>query len=97
MINRVVLLKFSEQTTQEQFQEVIQRYEALKSQLPGIVEIHGGLNISKRNQEFQVILHVRFENQEALDTYAKSAEHEAVAAYIREVGRIDSIGVDFEI
>lgn len=97
MINRVVLLKFSEQTTQAQFQEVIKRYEALKNQLPGIVEIHAGLNISNRNQEYQVILNVRFEDRTALEAYAASSEHEAVAAYIREVGRMDSIGVDFEI
>jgi len=97
MINRVVLLKFSEETTQEQFQEVIRRYKALKSQLPGIVEIHAGLNISERNREYQVILNVRFADRTALEAYAVSAEHEAVAAYIREAGRIDSIGVDFEL
>jgi len=97
MINRVVLLRFSEQTTQEQFQEVIKRYKSLKNQLPGIVEIHAGRNISERNQEYQVILNVRFEDRAALEAYSASSEHEAVAAYIREVGRIDSIGVDFEI
>lgn len=97
MINRVVLLKFSDETTQEQYEEIIKRYEDLGNQLPGIVEIHAGFNVSKRNREYQLILNVRFADRSALETYEASAEHEAVAAYIREVGRIDSIGVDFEL
>ena len=32
-----------------------------------------------------------------LDAYVENAEHQAVAAYIRENGRVDSIGVDIEI
>ncbi|RKD25062.1 stress protein [Ammoniphilus oxalaticus] len=97
MINRVVLLKFSDKTTEEQYQEVITRFKALESQLPGIAEIHAGRNVSKRNQEYQLILNVRFSDQNALETYEASAEHGAVAAYIKEVGRLDSIGVDFVI
>lgn len=97
MINRVVLLKFSEETTREQYEEVIKRFKRLGDVLPGIAEIHAGYNVSKRNREYQLILNVRFKDRAALETYEASAEHEAVAAYIREVGRIDSIGVDFEI
>jgi hypothetical protein len=40
---------------------------------------------------------VRFENQAALDAYSVNEEHQAVAVFIREVGRLDSIGVDIEI
>lgn len=97
MIQRVVLVKFSESTTQEQLQEVVDRFKALKNHLTGIVEIHAGLNIAEKSKEYQVVLTVRFEDQAALDAYTANAEHQAVAAYIREVGRVDSIGVDFEL
>ncbi|WP_248925530.1 Dabb family protein [Paenibacillus hamazuiensis] len=97
MIQRTVLLKFAETTTQEQLQEVISRYKALKDVLPGIVEIHAGLNIAERSKEYQVVLMARFENQAALDAYTVNEQHQAVAAFIREVGRLDSIGVDIEI
>lgn len=96
MIQRTVLLKFAENTTPEQLQEVITRFEALRS-LSGIVEIHAGLNLAEKSKEYQVILMVRFENQAALDAYTVNEEHQAVAAYIRENGRLDSIGVDIEI
>jgi hypothetical protein len=97
MIQRTVLLKFAETTTQAQLQEVIERFKALKNVLTGIVEIQAGLNISEKSKEFQIVLMVRFENQAALDAYTVNEDHQAVASFIREVGRIDSIGVDIEI
>jgi len=96
MIQRTVLLKFAETTTPEQIQEVIGRFKALKD-LPGIAEIHAGLNVAERSKEFQVVLMVRFEDRAALDAYTVDERHQAVAAFIREVGRLDSIGVDIEI
>ncbi|WP_078432121.1 Dabb family protein [Metabacillus halosaccharovorans] len=97
MIQRTVLLKFSEETTQEQLQEVIKRFKALEEILTGIVEIQAGLNLAEKSKEYQVILMVRFEDQAALDAYTVNEDHQAVAAFIRESGRLDSIGVDIEI
>jgi hypothetical protein len=97
MIQRTVLLKFSEETTTETLQEVVTKFKSLKNVLTGIVEIQAGLNLAEKSKEYQVILMVRFEDQAALDAYTTNEDHQAVAAYIREVGRIDSIGVDIEI
>ncbi|MCI3920389.1 Dabb family protein [Paenibacillus sp. TRM 82003] len=97
MIQRTVLLQFAETTTQEQLQQVIDRFKALKDVLSGIAEIHAGFNLSERSKQYQVVLMVRFENQAALDAYTANEDHQAVAAFIREVGRVDSIGVDIEI
>ncbi|APH06859.1 Dabb family protein [Bacillus weihaiensis] len=97
MIQRTVLLKFSESTTAEQLQEVITRFTALKDQLSGIIEIHAGLNKAEKSKEYQVILMVRFADQAALDAYTTNEDHQAVAAFIREVGRVDSIGVDIDL
>lgn len=97
MIQRTVLIKFAETTTQEQLQEVVIRFKALKDVLSGIVEIQAGLNMAEKSTQYQIVLMVRFENQAALDAYTVNAEHQAVAAFIRESGRLDSIGVDIEI
>lgn len=56
MIQRTVLLRFSESTTQDQLQEVIIRFKALKEVIPGIVEIHAGMNLAQKSKEYQVIL-----------------------------------------
>lgn len=97
MIDRTVLVKFSESTSHEQLKEVCERFKALKNHLTGIVDLQAGLNFAERSKDFQVVLSVRFEDKAALDSYVSNPEHQAVAAYIREVGRVDSIGVDIEI
>jgi hypothetical protein len=97
MIQRTVLIKFEETTTQEQYQEMISRFKALKNVLTGIVEIEAGRNLAEKSKEYQLVLMVRFEDQAALEAYAANEEHQAVAAFIRDSGRIDSIGVDIEI
>ncbi|MCR8642437.1 Dabb family protein [Paenibacillus sp. N1-5-1-14] len=97
MIQRTVLLKFADTTTKEQMLEVASRYKALKDKLIGIVEIQAGLNLAEKSKEYQVILMIRFENQQALDAYAVNEDHQAIITFIRESGRLDSIGVDIEI
>jgi hypothetical protein len=97
MIHRTVLVKFAETTTPEQLQEVVERFKALKNHLTGIVDLQAGLNFAERSKEYQVVLMVRFEDKAALDAYAADEKHQAVAAFIKEVGRVYSIGVDIEI
>lgn len=97
MIDHIVLVKFSETTTNEQLLEVVERFKALRSQLTGIIDLQAGLNFSEKNQGYQVVLSVRFEDRAALEAYGPNPQHQAVAAFIREVGRVDSIVVDIEI
>ncbi|MDQ0885281.1 hypothetical protein QFZ81_000369 [Paenibacillus sp. V4I9] len=97
MIDHIVLVKFGETTTQEQLQEVVDRFKALKEHLTGIVDIQAGINFSEKNKGYQIVLSVRFEDRAALEAYGPNPEHQAVAAYIREVGRVDSLIVDIEI
>ncbi|MED4533100.1 Dabb family protein [Metabacillus fastidiosus] len=96
MIHRTVLIKFDETTTEEQLSEVVERFKALKDQLTGIVDLQAGINIGK-SKEYQVVLMVRFEDHAALNAYVVSPEHVAVAKFIQDVGRLDSIGTDFEL
>jgi heme-degrading monooxygenase HmoA len=97
MIDHIVLVKFGETTREAQLQEVVARFKALRNHLEGLIDIQAGLNFSGKNQGYQVVLTTRFENQAALEAYGPHPEHQAVAAYIREVGRVDSIVVDIEI
>ncbi|GFZ78241.1 hypothetical protein GCM10008018_24670 [Paenibacillus marchantiophytorum] len=97
MIDHIVLVKFGETTTNAQMQEVVDRFKALKAHLTGIVDIQAGINFSEKNKGYQVVLSVRFEDRAALEAYGPNPEHQAVAAYIREVGREDSLIVDIEI
>lgn len=97
MIDHIVLVKFAETTTVEQLKEVVKRFKALEQHLEGVIDIQAGINFSEKNQGYQVVLTTRFESKAALDAYGPHPEHQAVAAFIREVGRLDSIVVDIEI
>ncbi|OLN21513.1 stress protein [Domibacillus antri] len=99
MIDHIVIVKFNESTTEEQLLEVVKRFKALKNHLSGVVDLQAGINFSDvtKSKGYQVVLTVRFEDKAALEAYGPHPEHQAVAAYIREVGRLDSIVVDIEI
>ena len=97
MIDHIVLVKFAETTSVEQLKEVVKRFKALEQHLEGVIDIQAGINFSEKNQGYQVVLTTRFESKAALDAYGPHPEHQAVAAFIREVGRLDSIVVDMEI
>lgn len=97
MIDHIVLVKFAETTTQEQLMEVVTRFRALRPRLKGVVDLQAGINFSEKSQGYQVLLSVRFEDRAALEAYGPNPEHQAVAAFIREVGRVDSIIADIKI
>lgn len=97
MIDHIVLVKFAETTTVEQLKEVVKRFKALEQHLEGVIDIQAGINFSEKNQGYQVVLTTRFESKAALEAYGPHPEHQAVAAFIREAGRLDSIVVDIEI
>lgn len=97
MIDHIVLVKFGQSTTQEQLAEVVTRFKALRSHLTGVVDLQAGINFSEKAQGHQIVLSVRFEDRASLEAYSVNPHHAAVAAFIREIGRIDSIVADIEI
>ncbi len=97
MIEHIVLLKFSEETTKDQKDEALKRLEALGTQLPGILNIQGGYDFSNRSQGFEAAITVRFESKEALQNYGPSDAHQAVVRYLDEIGCKDRLVVDFEL
>jgi hypothetical protein len=97
VIEHIVLIKFSPNTTQEQKEELISRTLLLKEKIPGIIDIRQGFNFSARSQGYEVGLTVRFQDRDALENYGPHPEHQEIVAYLKEIGIEDSIIVDFEI
>ena len=95
MIEHLVLIKFSDETTKKQKIEAVKRLNGMKSKIDEIIEIKSGLNFSKRNQGYDLGVTVQIENLDALETYSKHPEHEAVKNYLKKIGHIDTIAVDF--
>lgn len=97
MIEHIVLIKSAPETTGAQKQELIDRTLKLKDEIPGIIDIQQGLNFSTRNQGYDMGLTVRFEDRQALERYLPHPAHQAIIAYLKEIGVEDTIIVDFDI
>lgn len=97
MIEHIVLIKFSPNTTQEQKEELIRRTLLLKEKIPGIIDIQQGFNFSPRSQGYEVGLTVRFQDLDALENYGPHPAHQEIVSYLNQIGLEDSIIVDFEM
>ncbi|MFC7392089.1 Dabb family protein [Scopulibacillus cellulosilyticus] len=97
MIEHIVLFKFKDETTKEQKDEAIKRLCQLADVLPGIIDIKAGHNFTDRGKGYTMGLTVRLESKEAFDHYGPSEEHQAVLAYLHEIGLEDTLAVDFVI
>lgn len=97
MIEHIVIVKFGESTTREQMQEAADRFKALQAIVEGIVDIQAGVNFSEKSQGYDLVLTVRFADEAAMNAYGPHPEHQKVAAFIRDIGREDSIVVDIHI
>ncbi|SDJ62605.1 Dabb family protein [Salimicrobium halophilum] len=97
MIEHIILIKLSEETTTEQKQELIRRTLELKNSIPGIVDIQQGINFSERNKGYEIGMTVRFKDRESLENYGPHPAHQDIVSYLKEIGMEDRIVVDFEI
>ncbi|WCK52990.1 Dabb family protein [Aneurinibacillus sp. Ricciae_BoGa-3] len=97
MVEHIVLFKFSEGTQKDQKDEAIHKIKNLKHEIPGILDLQSNYNFSTSNQGFEIGLTVRLETKEALEAYGPHPKHQALVAYLKEIGLTDLIIVDFEI
>ncbi len=97
MVEHIVLIKFSKETTEAQKDELIRRTLELKDVIPGIVDLQQGRNFSDRNKGYEVGLTVRFEDKAALENYGPHPKHQEIVSYLKEIGLEDTIVIDFEI
>lgn len=97
MVEHIVLIKFSKETTEAQKDELIRRTLELKAVIPGIVDLQQGRNFSDRNKGYEVGLTVRFEDKTALENYGPHPKHQEIVSYLKEIGLEDTIVIDFEI
>jgi hypothetical protein len=97
VIEHIVLIKFTPETTDVEKQEVIRKTYALKEVIPGIVDLQQGMNFSERSKGYEVGLTVRFEDREALENYGPHPRHQEIVNYLQEIGVEDLLIVDFEI
>jgi hypothetical protein len=80
--------------TPEQKRRVIDEIRKLHGQIPGLVEISVGVNISPRGQGFELGGVMKFSDRAALDAYGPHPVHQKLVSWLMPL--IDPIEVDFD-
>jgi hypothetical protein len=73
-----------------------ERLEALQGIVPGLLKAEVGIDFSKAEQSFDVVLYSEFDSRESLRGYQDHPAHQSVVSFIREV-REDRCVVDYEL
>ncbi len=76
MIEHVVLFRVAEGTPEEQTEAMMRGLKSLETEIPQVVSLSCGPNISDRGDGFTHGLVVRFESAEALETYLEHPRHQ---------------------
>jgi hypothetical protein len=78
MIEHIVLFKMKEGTRPEQIQTMMRDLNSLMTEIPEIVFLTCGANVSDRGGGFTHGLVARFESRQALDLYLAHPSHQQV-------------------
>ena len=97
MIEHIVLFKWKPEASDLQISEAINSLRALKSKIPGIIDLSCGKNFSERGQGFQHGLVVRFNNRESLKNYLPHPSHQEIFQNLIKPILADIIAIDYEI
>ncbi len=80
MVDHVVLFKITDGTPADKIQAMAKALEALREEIPQLIEMHAGSNLSDRHKGYTVMLVSRFRNTADLQTYVAHPAHKRVIA-----------------
>ncbi|SEN94201.1 MULTISPECIES: Dabb family protein [unclassified Paenibacillus] len=87
MYEHLVAFKLNDKITTVKQQELVAQLLALQEQIPGIVDLTAGVNVTEETdhiQGFTLGLRVTFEDQEALRAYGPHPAHQAFVTSLNE-------------
>ncbi len=94
MITHVALLKPKFETTPYEMQQVLAQVQVLQQQIPGILDVQVGENLSVSHQGYSYGFIMHFIDAEHLKAYAPHPAHRVISDEIR---RVSSHVIDFDL
>jgi len=79
MVYHLVLCKLKPNVSEQQIQEFERAWHALKKEIPGLLSIEGGpdMSVENLNKGYNRAYVVKFTNNEARDVYVSHPQHKA--------------------
>ena len=96
MIEHILLMRWTEQASQEAIDRALQGLRSLRGKIAGIVDLSCGENFSERAKGYTHGLVIRFKDRAALDGYFPHPEHRRVVDDLINPIRADTVIIDYE-
>lgn len=94
MLVHIVMFQFKEENKEANMATVKTMLESLPSKIESLKKMEVGIDISKSERSFDMVLISHFENNEGLDAYAPHLAHQEVVSVIKEVTNLSKV-VDY--
>lgn len=94
MLVHIVMFQFKEENKQENLEQVKTMLEALPSKIDTLRSMEVGIDISRSERSFDMVLVSTFDDQAGLDAYALHPAHQEVVRVIKEVTTLSKV-VDY--
>lgn len=98
-VRHVVVFKYKASATPEQINQATKAFQDLKGKIPGIVSFEHGVNMSpeKKDQGFNHVYLLTFENVKARDLYLPHPDHNKFGEILGKLGVVEDVFVvDFK-
>ncbi|MFA6143380.1 MAG: Dabb family protein [Sulfurimonas sp.] len=94
MVVHIVMFQFKDENKEANLAQVKTMLEALPSKIGALKSMEVGIDMSRSERSFDLVLTSTFDDQEGLNTYAIHPEHLAVVSVIKEVTSLSKV-VDY--
>jgi len=94
MITHIVMIKFKENTKNEQILEIKKDIEDLTNSIKELKFMEVGLNFANEDRAMDLVLTSKFDTKEDLNIYAKDEIHQKVIEKIKKVAEYTKV-VDY--
>lgn len=94
MLVHIVMFQFKEENKSENLVRVKAMLEALPQKIETLKSMEVGIDISKSERSFDLVLVSTFEDQAGLDFYVPHSAHQEVVSVIKEVTSLSKV-VDY--
>lgn len=94
MLVHIVMFQFKEENKQENLVRVKTMLEVLPSKIETLRSMEVGIDISRSDRSFDMVLTSTFDDQAGLDIYVPHPAHQEVVSVIKEVTTLSKV-VDY--
>lgn len=94
MLVHIVMFEFKEENKEANMARVKTMLEALPGKIETLRSMEVGIDISRSERSFDMVLISKFDDQAGLDIYAPHSAHQEVVSVIKEVTILSKV-VDF--